>query len=165
MEHGVWMFNRMLEGLDYVHKNGYVHGALTPEHVVVFASDAKDHPYNHGAKIVDWSYSVKIGDRVKAISPAWEEFYPPEITSKQSVDPSTDIYMAAKCIIYVLGGDPCNDTLPPYIPSYLTRFLRGCVMKRKDLRPLDALVLHKEFTICLEERYGPKKYVRFDMPT
>jgi curved DNA-binding protein CbpA len=164
MEHGVWMFNRMLEGLSYAHKNGYVHGALTPEHVVVYASGEEMNPWNHGAKLIDWSYAVKIGGQVKAISPAWEALYPPEILTKKPAKPSTDLYMAAKCAIYVLGGDICNDSLPSHIPSYLGRFLKGCTIANPAARPNDASELHKELKEYLSKHYGPKKYVRFDMP-
>lgn len=164
MEHGVWMFNRILEGLDYVHKKGYIHGALTPEHVVVFSSGEEKHPYNHGAKLIDWAYSVKIGEKVKAISPEWEALYPPEILQKKAATPATDIYMAVKCAMYVLGGDIRNDSLPSHIPAYLSKFLKGCVLKNQSHRPVDALDLHGEFTAHMREHYGPKKYVRFDMP-
>lgn len=164
MEHGVWMFNRLLEVLDFVHKKGFVHSALTPEHCVVFSSGQAKHEYNHGLRIIDWCYSVKNGEIVKAISPEWEDFYPPEILSKKSVSPATDIYMAAKCIIYVLGGDARNDLLPPHIPAYLGRFLKGCVLKNQLQRPSNAWDLYEEFTEHLRKHYGPKKYVRFDMP-
>jgi serine/threonine protein kinase len=164
MEHGVWMFNRILEGLDYVHKKGYVHGALIPEHIVVFSSGEEKHPYNHGAKLIDWAYAAKIGETIKAISPDWEAFYPPEILRKKPITPSTDLYMAAKCAMYVLGGDVSNDSMPSHIPSYLTRFLKGCVLKNQFQRPIDAWELHEELTAHMRENYGPKKYVRFDMP-
>lgn len=164
MEHGVWMFNRILEGLDYVHKKGYIHGALTPDHVMIFSSGEEKHPYNHGAKLIDWSYSQKIGGKIKAISPSCEDFYPPEILHKKDTSPSTDIYMAAKCIMYVLGGDVSNDSMPSHIPSYLSRFLKGCVLKSPQHRPTDAWDLHEELSAHLRTHYGPKKYVRFDMP-
>lgn len=164
MEHGVWMFNRILEGLDYIHGRGYVHGALVPEHVMVFSSREERHPYNHGAKIIDWSYAVKTDGHVKAISPEWEDFYPPEIMNKRSVSSATDLYMAAKCIIYVLGGDYRNDSLPSHIPPYLGRFLKGCVLKNQFQRPQSAWDLYEELKTHLRQHYGPKKYVRFDMP-
>lgn len=164
MEHGVWMFNRILEGLDFIHKKGYVHGALVPSHVLVFSSGQEKHPYNHGAKIIDWSYAQKIGGQIKAIAPEWAEFYPPEILHKKDTSPSTDIYMAAKCIMYVLGGDVSNDSMPSHIPPYLSRFLKGCVLKSPQHRPADAWDLHEELSAHLRTHYGPKKYVRFDMP-
>jgi serine/threonine protein kinase len=46
--HGAWMFRRILELLIWVHASGFVHGAITPEHLVVNARD-------HGAMLVGWS--------------------------------------------------------------------------------------------------------------
>lgn len=164
MEHGIWIFNRILEGLDYIHNKGYIHGSLTPDHVVVFSSGEEKHPYNHGAKLIDWSYAVRIGEKVKAIDPAWEDFYPPEVLQKKATSKSTDIYMAVKCIIHVLGGDGRDDILPLHTPHYLSRFLKGCVLKNQNHRPTDAWELHKELSAHLRSNYGPKKYIRFDMP-
>lgn len=166
MEHGVWMFNRLLEGLNFIHtQKGVIHGALTPDHVVAYSKPGADKdPYNHGAKIIGWGHAVKRGELVKAISPKWENFYAPEILRKKPVNEATDIYMASKCIIYVLGGDVSNDSLPSHIPHYLGRFLRTCTMNIRDYRPSNALNLHKEFKEHMNRHYGPKKYVRFDIP-
>lgn len=165
MEHGVWMFNRILEGLDFIHTKKMVHGALTPDHVVAYSSNAELDEYNHGAKIIDWCYAVKLGEKVKAISPRWADFYPPEIIHKRPVTPATDIFMAAKCIIYVLGGEPKTDVMPSNIPPYLTNFLKSCVFKNQASRPQEVKVLYDYFKEHMEKHYGPKKYVRFDMST
>lgn len=165
MEHGVWMLNRILEGLTYIHSKNIIHGALTPDHILVYGGGQKDDPWNHGAKLIDWSYAVKKGESVKAISPSWKHMYPPEILSKKPASFSTDIYMAVKSIIYVLGGDPSIDSLPVNIPSYLTRFLKGCTLKNQSARPQDVRELYDEFKTHMRSHYGPKKYVRFDLPT
>jgi serine/threonine protein kinase len=164
MEHGVWMFNRIMEALMFLHEKKFVHGALTPEHVVVYASGLEMDPYNHGAKLIDWSYAVNAGGLVKAIVPAYEDFYPPEILNKKPATAATDIYMAAKCIIYVLGGDPKTDAMPDHVPAYLTRFLKGCTLKGPKVRPQEVRALYEEFKDHMRKHYGPKKYVRFDMP-
>src|ERR1043166_6656085 len=78
-EHGVWMLNRILEALDFVHvQKKVVHGAILPDTVMVYSSGLSKDEFNHGARLIDWSYAAKIGTPLKAISPAWESFYPPE---------------------------------------------------------------------------------------
>jgi len=57
-EHGVWMLNRILEILGYVHRQGILHGAIVPEHLMVFSSGATDSKWDHGLKLIDWCYSV-----------------------------------------------------------------------------------------------------------
>lgn len=164
MEHGVWMFNRLLGGLGFAHKRGILHGAVVPSHALAYSSDREKDPWNHGVKLIDWGYSIQIGTPVKVIVPEYRDFYPPEVFAKKPAIPSTDIYMAAKCIIYVLGGDPKTNQLPPHIPSYLASFLKGCTLGNLRARPQRAWDLHRELKEHLREHYGPKQYVRFDMP-
>ena len=161
IEHGVWMFNRMLEGLDYAHSKGIVHGAVTPDHVMVYSTTKDDDPYNHGAKLVDWAYSAAMNTPIQAVCPKYEEFYPPEVLAKSPATAGTDIYMAAKCAIYVLGGNTALNTLPTRVPRYLSSFLRGCVINNPKMRANSAWDLHEELKDHMAKHYGPKKYVRF----
>ncbi|MEP6722306.1 MAG: protein kinase family protein [Variovorax sp.] len=50
--HGVWLWRRMLEVLAFVHDNGWVHGALAPEHALV-------HPRDHGVLLIGWAGAHK----------------------------------------------------------------------------------------------------------
>lgn len=164
IEHAIWMFNRILGGLGFVHKRGVVHGAVVPAHTLAYSSGKEKDPWNHGVKLVDWCYSTAIGTPIKAIVPEFKDFYPPEVFSKKPAIPSTDIYMAAKSIIFVLGGDPKTDQLPKHVPRYLSNFLKGCTLGNQRARPQSAWELHREFKEHIRENFGPKKYVRFDMP-
>lgn len=158
MEHGVWIFNRMLEALDFLHlAKGMAHGALVPAHVLV-------RPEDHAAKLVGWSCAVKAGERVRAISPRYRALYAPEVLDKEPVTWATDLYMAAKCVIYVLGGDCADDVLPPSVPGYFASFLRGCVLRNPRRRPQNAWTLHEELKEHLAKHYGPRKFVPFHMP-
>lgn len=57
--HAVWMWRRILELLSFVHANGIVHGALTPDHLLVHARD-------HGVMPIGWS-SARRGDPMEDI--------------------------------------------------------------------------------------------------
>jgi len=46
--HIVWMWRRVLEVLAYLHDNGWQHGDLCPEHLLV-------HPRNHGVQMIGWT--------------------------------------------------------------------------------------------------------------
>jgi serine/threonine protein kinase len=164
MEHGVWMFNRIMETLRVAHKVGLVHGAVTPDHVMVYHSAAEVDEWNHGAKLVDWTSSVRRGEVIKVADKKYLSGLPPEVTQKRTASEATDIYMAAKCIIYVLGGDWVTKALPRTVPNYLANFLRGCTLPNAALRPQSAQDLYLEFKDHMRKHYGPKKYVRFDMP-
>lgn len=164
MEHGVWMFNRVLEAIGYAHYRGFVHGALTPDHILVYEAGKTKDPFNHGGKLIDWCYAARIGGPLKVYDPAWEGFHPPEILKKRKTSPGTDIYMAAKSIVYVLGGDVLTNTLPSHIPSYFESFLKSCLLQNPDYRPQDAWQLHEDLKKHMAHHYGPKKYVQFNMP-
>jgi len=164
IEHAAWMFNRLLGALSYAHiKHGVVHGAVLPPHVMAFASEREKDSRNHGVKLVDWCYSVKAGDKIRAISPAYRDFYPPEVFAKKPATFGTDIYMAAKTIIYVLGGDVTTNITPDHVPDYFENFLRGCMLANRAARPHHAAELHDEFKQHLRRHYGPKRYMHFGM--
>jgi hypothetical protein len=163
-EHAVWMFNRVLECLGHVHAVDVVHGAVLPTHLLAYASTGVDSPWDHGVKLVDWCYSVGGGNPIQAIAPDWRAFYPPEVFAKKAATAATDIYMAAKCIVHVLGGDVVNMTVPDRVPPYLINFLRGCTLGNPAARPNNAWALLREFKDFMRKHYGPRVYVPFNMP-
>jgi len=74
-----------------------------------------------------------------------------------------DIYLAAKSLVYLSGGNPLCNTIPERIPADIRRFVRGCLLESPDMRPQDAWELHDEFSRLLEEVYGPPRYHRLVM--
>jgi hypothetical protein len=166
-EHGVWMLNRILEGLDFLHLSKVLHGAVLPPHLMVFASANNKDPMTHGVKLIDFTASVPLGgsNRIKVVSPQWKTFYPTEVFDKKNATPGMDIFMAVKSIIFLLGGNPETNLLPSTVPNYLIQFLRGCVEPKKEsLRPKDAWELHEELEGLMIRNFGPKKYIHFEMP-
>jgi serine/threonine protein kinase len=93
IEHAAWMFNRLLEGLGFIHRHGLVHGAVVPAHVMAFASTADPSPWDHGVKLIDWCYAVESGQPLAAFAPKWKDVYAPEVFAKRPVTPAADIFM------------------------------------------------------------------------
>jgi hypothetical protein len=110
----VWMWKRVLELLGWVHKSGWIHGAILPQHVLV-------HPRDHGVVLAGWSCASRAGtsDRLPATSAAARAFYPEDAWSSGTVSPAIDIAMTARCFIRALGGDPARGTLPLSVPEPL----------------------------------------------
>lgn len=154
----VWMFKRTLAAIGFAHSQGVIHGALIPPHVLV-------HPTGHGAKVVDWCYAVTPGQKVKALSKPWRGYYAPEILGKDSATAATDIYMAAKCAVTLLGGRVETNELPPSVPRPLQGFLTSCLFAAPSKRPEDAWVLHEELDELLLRIIGKPKYRVLVMPT
>lgn len=158
----VWMFKRCLMALGFVHKEKkVVHGALVPTHVLV-------DPIGHGAKLVDWCYSVRQWDRatehVKALSSPYKAFYAPETLAKKPPTPQTDLYMLAKCMIAVLGGDVATNQVPSTVPKPIQSFFGSCLLAAQHRRPDDAWRLHEEFDELLKRLVGKPTYRPLFMP-
>lgn len=156
----VWMFKRILVGIGFAHTKGVVHGAILPPHVIV-------HPKEHGARILDWCYAIKTEggkERVRAMAAKWQPYYAPEILAKQAPTPATDVYMAAKCAVALLGGDVATNKMPASVSGAIRGFIESCLIAAPHRRPDDAWRLHEEFDALLLRTVGKPKYRLFQMP-
>lgn len=164
MEQAVWMFNRVLEALDYVYeKHNIVHTAVLPCHIMVYSGKASDDPMVHGARIIDWCYSVKSAERPVAIVPKYREWYAPEILDKSRLGRQTDLYMAGASFVYMLGGDPVKRIVPKSVPKYLTEYIKTLLEPKRLKRPDGPWDAREKLKQTLETNYGPRKYVPFDI--
>ncbi len=155
-----WMWRRLLIALGFAHTNDVIHGAVLPTHILI-------QPENHGLVLIDWSYAIRAGgsfETIPAMSIAYEQWYPAEVLAKEPPKPGTDLYLAAGCMMYLLGGDPVTGTIPDAVPKRIQTFLRGTALKGQAQRPQNALVLLDEFTALAESLWGPRKFHAFSMP-
>lgn len=149
-----WMFNRLLAALAVIHNLGLVHGAVTPAHILI-------RPADHNGLLIDWCYSVPTGDLIQAMSPPYTGDYPPEVPARQPATAATDLYMAARCLLRLLGGNPVTGALSDRIPKPLQRLLRSCLLPAPQRRASDVWELFDDFQEILHERYGQRKFRPF----
>lgn len=154
--HLAWMFNRTLEVLGYVHRHGWLHGAVLPPHLMF-------HPENHGLQLVGWIHAKQLNEPLGIVPDHYREWYPPECHLHRPATPATDIFLAAKSMIYLGGGDPVYSVMRDDLPEPLVQFLRGCLLEAPDMRPQDAWELRDEFAELLEGLYGPPQYHFLEM--
>ena len=152
-----WMFNRVLAALGVAHGLGIVHGAILPCHVLI-------RPGDHNGMLIDWCYSVLIGQPLKAISIPYVADYPPEVHARQPATPATDLFMAARCMLRLLRGDPVTCELPARVPRPLQVLLRACLLPAPQRRPSDAWQVFEDFQEILRALYGPPRFRPFQMP-
>ena len=155
--HLAWIFKRLLTALGFAHRCGLVHGAVLPPHVLV-------HAEGHGLKLVGWAHTVETGQCLLTGSARFGDWYPPEVRRKESAGPATDICLAARCLVYLAGGDPVSDRMPDSLPRAMGGFLRSCLLEGPRMRPDDAWGLLDEFDAMLRDLYGAPKYQRLEMP-
>jgi serine/threonine protein kinase len=138
-----WIWRRLLVALGLAHRAGVVHGAVLPEHILVETTD-------HGVVLVDWCYSVIDGlDHVPAMVPRYADWYPPEVHKRQTPGPGTDVALAARSMIALMGDRA---------PAALVAFASGCTLPSPRSRPDDAWALLAELDDVLERLYGARKF-------
>lgn len=145
--HTVWMGNRLLSALGFAHRNGRVHGAILPQHLLF-------HPETHGLVLVDWCYSVEIGKPILARVKSHLANYPPEVARKLPATPATDIYMAAKAIFGTRAQ----------IPKRFKALFEHCLAESPNARPQDAWDLQDKWVKIAEQEFGKAKYLKLEIP-
>jgi hypothetical protein len=152
--HLAWMFKRMLAALGFVHRQGWIHGAVVPPHLLF-------HVENHGLQLIDWIHAARPGQPLTLVPEEFKDWYPLE--ARFAAEPASDIYLAAKSMIYLAGGDPARNTIPDHVPRAMRAFFEACLLESPRMRPQDAWELHEEFDELLGELYGAPQYVRLSM--
>jgi hypothetical protein len=161
-----WMFRRLLGAMVAAEKAYLVHGAILPSHFMVCCSGEDD----HNGVLIDWCYSVKVGsthDTIKAASPAYlKTHYPPEILAKRPAKVGTDIYMAARVLMDLLGCKMAGPKFvaPPAVPREMVGLMRACLFESLRTRTSSTWELHDDFSDILKKLYGPRKFRAFQMP-
>jgi serine/threonine protein kinase len=157
-----WIWRRLLVALGFLHRSGVIHGAILPPHVLI-------QPEQHGMTLADFAYALigppESGERIGAISATYAAWYPKEVWMKEQPTAGLDIYMAASCMAFLLGGDLPSGRLPDRAPRPLRAFLRGCALPDPRQRPQDAWALLPELDRLLEGMWGPRTFHPFAMPT
>lgn len=154
--HLAWIFKRMLTILGFLQKHNFVHGAFLPSHVRLDVE-------NHGLQLVGWGHSVTDNSAIKTISLKYKDWYPKEVAAKKTATGETDLFMAAKCVVYLAGGDPATGRMPSSVPPKIQRFVRSCLLEGQKMRPNDSWKLFEEFDEMLKEMYGPPKFHKLEM--
>jgi hypothetical protein len=152
--HLAWMFKRILAALGFVHRQGWIHGAVTPPHLLFHAEE-------HGLQLIDWIHAVRPGEPIPLVPAEFKEWYPSE--SRIAAEPASDIYLAAKSMVHLAGGDASRNTIPDHVPRPMRLFLEACLLASPRMRPRDAWELHAEFDELLGELYGSPQYIRLSM--
>lgn len=143
----VWIAKRLLSVLGFLHARGIVHGAVTPAHVMV-------HPVTHGAVLTDFCYAVPRGEKIPALSERHRALYPGEVLRGEPAEPGTDIFMAAKTLLWLL----------PASATEARAFLETCTHEKLARRPDDAWALHEELDRLMTRLLGKPVYRPLRLP-
>lgn len=149
--HLAWIFKRLLTVLGFTRRQSVVHGAVLPCHVLLDAA-------RHGLWLVGWGSSTATGRRLRDVSARYRDWYPAEVRRRRPAGPATDLCLAARCLVYLAGGDPLTDRMPDTVPPPMRRFFKTCLLESLSMRPNDAWALMDDFDDLLRALYGPPKF-------
>lgn len=155
-----FIWNRIFEGLTFVHAAGIVHCAITPNHVLIHAKE-------HCGNILDWTAScrMKEGDKVPYLDECYGEYFSEELRDPLGLPTAgTDVYMSAWCMVYILGGNPKERFIPDTVEEPIREFLNKCLQPKRKLRPHSAVSAYKEFHQIAMSLFGKRKFVELAMP-
>ena len=152
-----WICRRVLAQTLAAAMAGVVHGALTPDHVLI-------HPLSHEPRHIGWAHALDGGGRLARIVTRWRDWYPPEVFDKQTVDHRSDLFMAGKTMLRLFGGDPASDVLLPTVPAELAGVVLRCVRKARNERPHDGRQVLDAFTRVVRKLWGTA-YRPLTLPT
>ncbi len=155
--HAVWMLNRILLVLGFVHRQGVLHGNIDPSHVMV-------RPRDHNGWLVDWSYAIEKPKSTGQGFRVWNPDYSaPEVRRKESPLPSSDLYSLGKVMIYVLGGDVKTASFPDEVDVRLQRFIRSFCEEDVRTRRQDSWEAREALTKLRRSIFGPDRFRDFRM--
>jgi hypothetical protein len=157
----VWLWKRALELLGWVHRSGWVHGAVLPAHLLVNARD-------HGVVLTGWSAAtpnaVAARERLSVCSAAAREMYPAAQWGGAPATTRSDLTMTARCVLKVLGGDVSSGGVPSAVPAPLAALLEAYLDERSTAPTDDAWALKDLVSAAGKAAYGPPRFHRLHMP-
>jgi serine/threonine protein kinase len=157
----VWIWKRLLQLLSFVHANKFAHGAVLPEHIIINAP-------NHGALLVGWSACAAFGQVIEPIDERQRVFYPPSLTDDTVLVASCelDLYMLARSLVWLVGGDSRTGKLPSKIPVKLADLLRDAsgFGNNPNGLTLSAIEMHDTVKRLAREVYGSPAFIPLVLP-
>jgi hypothetical protein len=96
-----------------------------------------------------------FGDDADEGARRYRDGYAPEIAARSRPTPGSDISLATRCMVAVMGD---------HAPAPLVQFARGCWLPAPAARPQDTWQLLAELDNVLGHIYGPRRFRPFALP-
>jgi hypothetical protein len=152
----IWIWRRILETLAFLHRSGFVHGAVLPQHLLVEDGE-------HGVRLVGYRAADHPGARLRDVCARFEEIYPRALLGRRKLQPALDLAMSARCLAALLGGDPASGTVPAAVPAPLAEEI-GRVASLDGEPASEAWALRERLGELARELFGPPTFCPLRMP-
>jgi hypothetical protein len=135
--------------LGFAHRNGVIHGAVLPQHLLY-------RPDDHGLQLVDWTCSCQDDtQRVPYAVTRYKDLYPVEVLfAEGTAYPATDIYMAFASMRWAADS----------IPYRFRALFDWCLVESWKSRPGDPWAVQDKWVKLAEEEFGKPKFVPLEVP-
>ncbi|MFC1697380.1 protein kinase [Nanoarchaeota archaeon] len=127
-ENVMWITERCLNILKYLHFNGVVHGDIKPQNIII-------QPDTHHVTLVDYGLSLvrpTAGSESKGYTPF---FAPPEQIRGDTLLPESDFFGLGMTMIYALGGDIEKKNVPESLDDNICEFIKRFIVYDVMSRP------------------------------
>jgi serine/threonine protein kinase len=164
-EHAVRIATRILNALDYIHKNGVVHRDLKPENIMVDEQD--------NIKLIDFGIAANVGSRRLTFAKLSQTMGTPDYISPEQVrgkrgDARSDLYAVGVMLYEMLTGKVpftganafiimndrlLNNPMPPReIDPTITPQLQEIIYRAMERDPKQRYASAHEFVLDLEHQ-------------
>ena len=155
----IWIWRRILEVLSFIHASGMAHGAVLPAHLLIQKNE-------HGVRLVGYNAAGQPGEKLRAISPGCESYYPRNTLPNPMLTTQLDLAMSARCIAAILGGDPETAVLPATVPTQLAGIIKRIALSYPAGQASeDAWAIREELGTISREAFGPARFIPIEMPS
>jgi serine/threonine protein kinase len=127
----MWIMERVINGLNYIHRNGVIHGDLKPQNIIVQED-------KHMAVLVDFGLSL-VKPTHTTQSKGFTPYYaPPEEAANKPLVPESDYYSLGMTMLYALSGGHEHvqrKMIPQDVPDEICDFIKRLIARDVNSRP------------------------------
>lgn len=133
-EHALWVVDRVLQALDYLHNKNIFHGDIKPSNIIVEVS-------NHTCVLTDFTVAVHKPTSTTKGKGGSPGFVAPEILAQMPPIAESDIYSVGKLALTLLGGNPLIGEIPRSVHPAIAELISEMISADPTCRPSDANLL------------------------
>lgn len=150
-EDAFWISRRVIAQTLAANMMGAVHGAIVPDHVLI-------NPVSREPLHIGWAHVVREPEqykrRITTVIDRWRDWYPQEVFDREIPTHQTDLYMAGKTILYLLGGDVARNRFPSQVPHDIVQLIGRLLEEQPSKRPQEGLAFLRELTAAAHRHWG-----------
>lgn len=127
----MWISERIINALNYIHRHGVIHGDLKPQNIIIQED-------KHMAVMVDFGLSLVKPTHISEAKGYTPFFAPPEEITGKPLVPESDYYSLGMTMLYALGGGPEHverKTVPKDVPDEICDFVKRLIARDINSRP------------------------------